>query len=210
MSDKKEISVDALESEIIEFLSERATKSGGKHTCPGCNLKHGHACVLATSHENVPRATPVDFFCDGTLAIWINGEPGGKIANIMRNQKVAVGIYEQVNHSIEQKSMQLWGKAQLINGKNSADLVNEKWKEFGLDEAAEGMFDKMINNNVIPESARGKTMEMVMKKINLIKIVPEKIALLHMVPDKLPVKKIWENGKATIEELSAKKDKQNT
>jgi hypothetical protein len=203
MSNKKEIFVEALEKEIIGFLTERATRSGGKHTSPGCNLKHGLACVLATSHENVPRATPVDFFCDGTLAVWISGEPGGKIANIMRNQKVAIGVYEPVNHLIEQKSMQLWGKAQLINEKNNADLVNEKWKEFGLDEAAEGMFDKMILNNVIPESARGKTMEMVIKKTNLIKIIPEKIVLLQMIPGRPPIKKIWENGKATIEELSA-------
>ena len=203
MSNKKEISVEDLEKEIIEFLTKRSTKSGGEHTRPGCNLKHGQACVLATSHENIPRATPVDFFCDGTLAIWINGEPGGKIANIMRNQNVAVGVYEPVDHSVEQKSMQLWGKAQLINERNSRDFVNEKWKEFGLDEAVEGMFDKMILNNVIPESAREKTMEMVMKKINLIKIVPEKIALLKMIPNSPPTKKIWEDGKATQEELSA-------
>jgi nitroimidazol reductase NimA-like FMN-containing flavoprotein (pyridoxamine 5'-phosphate oxidase superfamily) len=190
MSNKKEIFVEALEKEIIGFLTERATRSGGKHTSPGCNLKHGQACVLATSNENVPRVTPVDFFCDGTMNMWINGEPGGKIANIMRNPKVAVGLHEPVNHSVEQKSMQLWGKAQLINEKNNADLVNEKWKEFGLDEAAEGMFDKMILNNVIPKSAREKTMEMVMKKINLIKIIPEKIVLLQMTPDRSPIKKI--------------------
>ena len=196
MNSKREISVKTLEKEIIEFLTERATKSGGKHTSPGCNLKHGQACVLATSHENTPRATPVDFFCDGTLAIWINGEPGGKIANIMRNPNVAVGFYEPVNHNTEQKSMQLWGKAELINEKNNADLVNEKWKEFGLDEAAKGMFDKMILNNVIPESAREKNMEMVKKKINLIKIIPEKIALLQMNPDKPPIRKLWKKGKA--------------
>ncbi len=117
MSGKTEISAEELEKEIIEFLTERATTSGGENTGMGCNLKHGRACVLATSHENVPRATPVDFFCDGTLGIWINGEPGGKIANIMRNSSVAVGIYDPVDHTIEQKSMQLWGKAELINKK---------------------------------------------------------------------------------------------
>jgi len=42
------------------------------------------------------------------------------------------------------------------------------------------MFNKMIKNNIIPESAREKTMEMVMKRINYIKITPVKIALLHM------------------------------
>ena len=55
----------------------------------------------------------------------------------------------------------------------------------------------------MPESARGKTMEMVMKKINLIKIIPEKIALLHMIPGQSSIKKVWENGKAVVEELSS-------
>jgi len=87
--------------------------------------------------------------------------------------------------------------------KNDADLILEKWEEFGLNEAMTGMFSKLINDKVMPESAREITMEKVMKKINFIKIIPEKIALLHMVPGKLPVKKIWEKGKATREELSA-------
>jgi len=103
MSAKKEISLDETEREIIEFLSVRATHSGGEHTEPGCNLKHGRACVLGTCHDNIPRTTPVDFFNDGSLAIWICGEPGGKIANIMRNPNVGVGIFEPADHSVEQK-----------------------------------------------------------------------------------------------------------
>ena len=98
MGEKKEIPAKELEKEILEFLEERATKSGGKHSRPGCNLQHGLACVLATCHDNIPRATPVDYFCDGSLAVWVNAEPGGKIANIMRNPKVSLGIYEPVNH----------------------------------------------------------------------------------------------------------------
>ncbi len=106
----------------------RATHSGGAHSSPGCNLRHGKACVLATCHDNIPRATPVDFFCDGTLAIWISAEPGGKIANIMRNQQVAAGIYDPVDHSIEQKSMQIWGTAELMNLKNNPGLFMAKMR----------------------------------------------------------------------------------
>ena len=76
---KKEIPAAALEKEIIDFLLAHATHSGGARSGPGCNLKHGRGCVLATCHDNVPRATPVDYFCDGTLAIWINADPGGKV-----------------------------------------------------------------------------------------------------------------------------------
>ena len=129
MKEKHEISAKELEKEIIEFLMERASKSGGKNTGSGCNLKHGRACVLATSHEDVPRATPIDFFCDNTLNLWFNAEPGGKIANVMRNPKVSVGIFEPVDHTIDQKSLQLWGKARIINEKNDSELFLEKWEE---------------------------------------------------------------------------------
>jgi len=194
---KKEIPAAELEKEIIDFLMARATHSGGKHSAPGCNLKHGKACVLATCHDNVPRATPVDFFCDGTLALWISAEPGGKIANIMRNAQVAAGIYESVDHSIEQQSMQIWGTAELINLKNNPELFMTKMREFGLDEAMAGIIEEMAERGILPTGALPETTEKIQKMINLIKITPTKVSLLHMKPGGLPVKKIWENGTAT-------------
>jgi hypothetical protein len=69
---KKEVDTAELEKEINEFLIERATKSGGKHTKPGCNLKHGYACVLSTCHNNIPRSTPVELFYFGEHTQLIN------------------------------------------------------------------------------------------------------------------------------------------
>ena len=203
MSVKKEISLEETEREIIEFLSARATHSGGKHTEPGCNLKHGRACVLGTCHDNIPRTTPVDFFNDGSLAIWICGEPGGKIANIMRNPNVGVGIYEPADHSVEQKSMQVWGTAELLNIKNNADVFEKKWVEFGLDEAMAGILEENMGKGLIPEGQIEQTMPLILKKINLIKISPTKIILLTMPPDGGHTKKTWEEGKAYICELAA-------
>ena len=203
MSEKKEISLEETEQELIKFLSARATHSGGKHTEPGCNLQHGKACVLATCHDNIPRTTPVDFFSDGTLDVWICGEPGGKIANIMRNPNVGVGIYEPADHRVEQKSIQLWGTAELINSKNNSEIFEQKWVEFGLDEAMEGILEDSIEKGLMPKGPVTQAMTMIRKRINLIKISPTKIVLLHMRPDGLPLKKIWEKGKAYINELSA-------
>ena len=59
---------EELEKEIIQFLDEGSTKMGDVNA--KCALKHGIACVLATSRNNIPRATPVDFFNEG-LSIWI-------------------------------------------------------------------------------------------------------------------------------------------
>ena len=86
--------------------------------------------------------------------------------------------------------------------KNNPELTEKKWKQFGLDEALAGMFDKMVLNGTMPESARGQAAENVKKKINLIKITPARIALLHMMPDRLPIKKFWADGKAFVQEVN--------
>lgn len=200
MATKKEIPARELEKEIIDFLMERSTRSGGKHIKPGCNLKHGYACVLATCHDNIPRATPVDFFSDGTMTLWINADPGGKIANIMRNPHVSVGIYERVDHSAEQKSMQYFGTAEIINLKSNPQVFNEKLEFFGLNEAMAGMIEKMIQRGTLPEGAQNQTMEQIRNKLNMIKITPVKIVLLRMSPEGRPVKKFWDNGVASMHE----------
>ena len=195
---REEIDAVELEKEINEFLIERATKSGGKHTKPGCNLKHGDACVLSTCHNNIPRATPVDFFYDGDLTLWINAEPGGKIANIMRNPKVSIGIYERVDHTVEQKSLQLWGNAEIINLKNNPDLFNEKFISFGLNEALAGIMEEMVEKGAIPAKNLKETTEKFTEMINMIKISAEEITLLHMHPGKSTLRKMWKNGEGFL------------
>ena len=120
MGEKSEMQVEDLEKEIVEFLDRMANKPGGKRTKPGCNMIHGQACALGTCVDNKPRVTPIDLYNDG-LTVWIAGEPGGKIANIMRNPQVSVGVYEPVDHSREQKSLQIFGTAELINMKNNPE-----------------------------------------------------------------------------------------
>ncbi len=174
-----------------------ANRPGGKRTRPGCNVIHGKGCALGTCVDNEPRVTPIDFFNEGTT-IWIAGQPGGKIANIMRNPKVSVGIYEPVDHSIEQKSLQIWGTAELINTKHHPDEFTRRMESFGVNEAAGGVIEELVQMGAIPAEQQGKMLEMGLKQFNLIKITPVKMVLLHMRPGTLPLKKIWENGKATV------------
>jgi len=186
-----------LEKEIIAFLNKMSTKPGGKKKKSGCTLKHGSACALGTCIDNEPRVTPVDFFNDG-MTIWIAGEPGGKIANIMRNPKVAVGIYEPVDHTVTQKSLQLWGRAKLINHKNNPKEFQKRLKAFGIKGAARGMMEMLVKNGVIPRGQEEAVMETIFKKFNFIRIIPEKVILLHMDRYNPPLKKIWEKGSATV------------
>lgn len=191
------LSVRELEEEIIAFLNATANRPGGKRTRPGCNVIHGKGCALGTCVDNEPRVTPIDFFNEG-VTIWIAGQPGGKIANIMRNPKVSVGIYEPVDHSIEQKSLQVWGTAELINIKHHPDEYQQRMESFGINEAASGVIEELVHSGAIPAAQQEKTLEMGLKQFNLIKITPVKMVLLHMRPGKLPLRKTWENGTATV------------
>lgn len=186
-----------LEEEIIAFLNEMSNKPGDKRTKPGCNINHGKGCALGTCVDNEPRVTPIDFFNDGTT-VWIAGQPGGKIANIMRNPKVSVGIYVPVDHSIEQKSLQIWGIAKLINIKNNPQEFEKRMESFGIKEAASGVIEELVHTGALPPDQEGKALEMGLKQFNLIKIEPEKMVLLHMRPGKMPLKKTWENGTARV------------
>jgi nitroimidazol reductase NimA-like FMN-containing flavoprotein (pyridoxamine 5'-phosphate oxidase superfamily) len=199
MDENNEIRVTGkeLEEELIAFLNGMANRPGGKRTKPGCNVIHGKGCALGTCVDNEPRVTPIDFFNEG-MTIWIAGQPGGKIANIMRNPKVSVGIYEPVDHSIEQKSLQVWGTAELINIKNNPEEFRNRMESFGVNEAASGVIEELVQMGTIPPEQKEKTLEMGLKQFNLIKIKPLKMVLLHMRPGRLPLKKIWENGKATV------------
>jgi len=194
----KEIPAAELEQEIIEFLQTMATKAGGKRTKPGCNLIHGKSCVLGTCVDNIPRVTPVDCYCDGTLTIWIASEPGsGKIANIRQNPQVAVTVFDTVDHSVEQKFIQVWGTAELINPENNAALFNEKMEAFGLNEALSGVVEEVAERGELPVEKVEETVHNLTGSMNIIKISPQKIRLLRMGPGAMPEIKFWENGRAT-------------
>ena len=197
MSKEKELSANDLEEEIVEFLNKMSNKPGGKRDKPGCNLIHGKACALGTCVDNKPRVTPIDLYNDG-LTIWLLGEPGGKIANIMRNPNVSIGVYEPVDHSIEQKSLQVWGKAELINMKNDPEEFKRRLAFFGVDEALSGMIEEFTQHGQLPSGQEDRSYETLTKLLNMIKINPVKMVLLHMRPGMFPLHKIWEEGRATL------------
>ena len=55
-------------------------------------LKSQNVCVLCTSKGDVPRATPIEYYSEGTTLYILAGE-GTKIENIRANPKVSIGIY---------------------------------------------------------------------------------------------------------------------
>jgi nitroimidazol reductase NimA-like FMN-containing flavoprotein (pyridoxamine 5'-phosphate oxidase superfamily) len=189
---KQTKSREQLEQEILAFLDEASSKPGTS-TKPGCPLSHGLACVLATVHENIPRATPVDFFSDG-LTIWIAGEPGLKIRNIRSNPRVAVGIYHPMDHSRLNRSLQIQGTATLFNCTSNKEEVVARAKQFGIFQAIEKMMKERPREiNISPDQIEDEVMEII-RRFNFIRIEPDEVIFLHIHPTEGTTKDVWKKA----------------
>ncbi|MCX5895585.1 MAG: pyridoxamine 5'-phosphate oxidase family protein [Proteobacteria bacterium] len=178
-----------LEKEILAFLNDASTKPGTS-IAPGCQLRHGLACVLATVHDTIPRATPVDFFNDG-LVIWIAGEPGLKIRNIRSNPSVAVGIYHPVDHSKLNRSLQIQGTATLLNLNKNKDEVIKRAKQFGIYQTLEKMVRERSPETGIDRRKLKEEVMNIIKRFNFIRIAPDEIIYLSIDPAMGTEKNVW-------------------
>jgi nitroimidazol reductase NimA-like FMN-containing flavoprotein (pyridoxamine 5'-phosphate oxidase superfamily) len=177
----EEISRGQLEKEIIEFLDNTSGMPDPNPGPDGCGTIHRTSLVLATSYEDVPRATPLEFFHEG-LTIYIFCEPGGKIANIKRNPNVCAAIYEQpLTHSKTQKSLQLWGEADLLSIRSDKQMYMEKVEKWNMREVANKLMSPLIKN-LAPED-QSKEVEKMLGALNLIRIEPTRMVLRTYNPD---------------------------
>jgi hypothetical protein len=76
-------------------------------------LRNNAIGTLATSFEDLPRATPVRYKSDD-VDIYILTEGGGKIYNIRRNPAVSFSVYGRYAGFTTCRCVQLWGRAELI------------------------------------------------------------------------------------------------
>jgi nitroimidazol reductase NimA-like FMN-containing flavoprotein (pyridoxamine 5'-phosphate oxidase superfamily) len=146
--------------------------------------------VLATVKGKVPRTTPVDFFNDG-LTIWIAGEPGLKISNIRSNSRVAVGVYHPMDHSKLNRSLQIQGKATLINLKNHRRKFLTRVKKLGLYATLEKIVVERIQEWGFTKESKHELVEKMLMRFNLIRIDPEEIIYLSIHPTTGAEKNIW-------------------
>lgn len=125
---------EELKKEIRDFLTKRKV------------------LVLCTCANNIPRATPMDFYIDkksDDFSIYVGPAPGRKVKNIEENPVVSIGIYTPMETGkIQGIQITASGKDRLIFLRDGDD---------GFDYA-----QKIV---------RGK------RKL-LLKIIPEKIELL--------------------------------
>ncbi len=172
----------AIKKEIIEYLNETSGQIDPKPGKYSCGIKHGNALVLATSYKDFPRATAVEFFNEG-LTIYIFGEPGGKIANIKRNDNVSAFIYEPTDHSKFQRYLQIFAKAELITLKNNAKLFRAKARKWGLYTAGQNMAKSYIQEQNLSDKEGEELIKKAISALNLIKLSPYHIILKEKYPD---------------------------
>jgi nitroimidazol reductase NimA-like FMN-containing flavoprotein (pyridoxamine 5'-phosphate oxidase superfamily) len=126
--------IDELKKEIRAFLNNRK------------------ALVLCTCLNNIPRATPMDFYMEksqNNFDIYVGLTPGRKVKNIEENPIVSIGIYTPMDTG------KIQGLQITATGKLRLRLLRENDEEF--------------------DSAQ----KIVRGKRNLIlKIIPEKIEML--------------------------------
>lgn len=85
--------------------------------------------VLCTCSENVPRATPMDFYMrkDGDVndfTIYVGLSPGRKVKNIENNPVVSIGIYTPMDTG------KIQGMQITASGRNNLVFLKEGDEEF--------------------------------------------------------------------------------
>ncbi|MHA2282233.1 MAG: pyridoxamine 5'-phosphate oxidase family protein [Promethearchaeota archaeon] len=106
--------------------------------------------VLCTCTNNIPRATPMDYYTEeDSFNIYVGPAPGRKVKNMEENPNISIGIYTPLSEG------KIQGMQITASGRERLIFLREGDKEF-----------ERVQNIV-----RGK------RKL-LLKIIPEKIELL--------------------------------
>jgi len=129
---KKEMPLEVLKTEIRNFLDNRKV------------------LVLCTCSNNIPRATPMDFYTEkDSFNIYVGPAPGRKVKNLEENPIVSIGIYTPMSEG------KIQGMQITASSKDRLIFLKEGDKEF----------------KKAQKIVRGK------RKL-ILKIIPEKIELL--------------------------------
>lgn len=172
-----------IKKQIIELLNNTCGLPDTRAGKYRCGTIHRTSLVLATSHHDKPRATPLEFFHED-LTIYIFASPGRKIANIKKNPDVCAAIYQQpMVHTRVQKSLQIFGNAELINISHNPRLFKAKalkWNMYSLTEKALAI---QMHGKKLSPTIKKQMAEKILAAMTLIKITPHHIILREYHPD---------------------------
>ncbi len=107
-------------NDLMALAQKKVTKQMSKdelERCIAVFIKSHNMCVLCTAKDNIPRATPIEYWADGTT-LYIFADPGTKRENIKANPRASVGIYDPLVGILSVKGIQITGEATLLTGDN--------------------------------------------------------------------------------------------
>jgi len=128
---KENLTPELVEKAVADFIAEN-------------NVLH-----LATSRNNIPRCTPLEYKHKGGLNLYVFSEGGAKIAFMRENPHVAVSIaspYDAKVNFFGARGLQIWGKAKIYARFKEKDEFKSTVKELGIDETR---FPSHINFKII-------------------------------------------------------------
>ena len=120
--------------ELTEF--GRLRTSGNKKQLPRPQMEQRiqayldscNVCVLATSLDDVPRATPIEYYSKD-LIVYIAASPQTKIHNLEGNPRCSVGIYNTPctdwTDWYQVKGIQITGHATLIRNEEQPEAYKD-------------------------------------------------------------------------------------
>jgi len=194
MSREKKVTKKMIKEMILGFLEQSSASLDTKKGKFRCGMKHRNALVLSTSYKDVPRATAVEFYNEG-LNLYILGVPGGKIANIKRNKNVSAFIYEQpMDHSVLQKSLQIFGEAELITCRNRKRLFNSMLKKYNMDFVMTRLLEPIAQEKGLEGKEARAFIVKFIEACSFIKVSPNHMILKEYRPDFSMGKFVWKRN----------------
>ena len=96
-----------------------------------------------------------------------------------------------MDHSKVNRSLQIQGKAALINLKNHRRKFLARVKKLGLYTSLEKIVGGSLQESGITKESKKELVEKMLMRFNLIRIDPEEIVYLYIHPTKGAEKNIW-------------------
>jgi len=173
----------AIRRDIIEFLNATSGRVDQNPGPSSCGIRHRNALVLATCAGSRARATVLEFFNEG-MTLYVFGEPGGKIANIKRNPQVSAVVYEQpLDHGALQKSLQLFGRAELITARGNPRLFWSKIRKWHMEAVGRKIMSPLFQKKNLSGAEAERFVKRGLESLSVIKIIPEQVILKQWNPD---------------------------
>ena len=111
---------DQLDQHLIEFM------------------KSHNVCVLATTKDNIPRATSLEYEAEGTT-LYIMVDRGRKIENMRANSQISVAIHDPLHGWLNVKGIQITAQAKLLTDSDAE--YSDTWKIFNRSNAGKEGWD---------------------------------------------------------------------